>query len=137
VKDSISDTLIWTDQVCIDQINHQEKSHQVAFMRAIYEAAEWTYVVLSTPSYAIETAERGEVALKSLLNTWTYRPSSLNIPTSHPACKSLQAAFKKMHFRHALHFLAFCKDILEAMWWTRAWVSHCIIYPLCGLPSPA
>jgi hypothetical protein len=83
-------------------------------MRAIYEAAELTYVVLSTPSYAIKTAERGEVALKSLPNTWTYRPSPLNISISHPAYQSLQAAFEKMDFRYALDLLTFCKDILEA-----------------------
>jgi hypothetical protein len=133
-KESGSGYLLWTDQVCVNQSDPEEKSHQVEFMRAIYEAAESTYVVLSTPSCAIETAERGEVALRMLLNTWACGPLSFDISVSDPARKSLKEAFEKMDFQQALSLLAFCKDILEANWWQRAWVGH-DVKSLCGRSS--
>ena len=125
---SCSSKLLWADQICIDQSNHRENSHQVQFMQAIYKAAERTFVVLSTPSRAFETAERGEVALRMLLNDWTCRPSSFNISINSRACINLMEAFEKMDSRHALEMLAFCKDLLEAKWWKRAWVGHSVIF---------
>jgi hypothetical protein len=39
---------LWTDQVCINQGNHNEKSHQVVFMREIYQRASKVLICLST-----------------------------------------------------------------------------------------
>lgn len=42
--------LLWADQVCIDQSNTNERSHQVGFMGDIYAAAEQVLISLSTES---------------------------------------------------------------------------------------
>jgi hypothetical protein len=42
------DLLLWTDQICINQKDSQERSHQVGFMRDIYEQAEQVLACLST-----------------------------------------------------------------------------------------
>jgi hypothetical protein len=126
-KDSISGLLLWTDQACIDQANHQEKSHQVEFMRAIYEAAECTYVVLSTPCDQMKSARRGENALRALLSIWSCRPTHFDIAVSDPACTNLIEAFEEMDYALARNLLVLCYDILTARWWTRAWVSHSIL----------
>ena len=39
--------ILWTDQICIDQSNAPERSHQVGFMREIYQQAEHVFVHLS------------------------------------------------------------------------------------------
>jgi hypothetical protein len=40
--------LLWVDQICINQPNIQERSHQVGFMRDIYQFAEQVLICLST-----------------------------------------------------------------------------------------
>ena len=63
-KGSETKLLVWTDQVCIDQNNHEEKSRQVALMRQIYHQAENVYVCLSTASNtpALLTSRPVEIA---------------------------------------------------------------------------
>ncbi|KAF5615393.1 uncharacterized protein FTJAE_13378 [Fusarium tjaetaba] len=41
---------IWIDQLCINQHDLSERSHQVGFMRDIYQSAERTLACLSTPT---------------------------------------------------------------------------------------
>lgn len=38
--------ILWADAICIDQIDNDEKSHQVQQMRRVYEMAESTLVWL-------------------------------------------------------------------------------------------
>jgi hypothetical protein len=40
--------LLWVDQICINQANLTERSHQVGFMRDIYSGAKQTFICLST-----------------------------------------------------------------------------------------
>ncbi|KAK0735344.1 heterokaryon incompatibility protein-domain-containing protein [Apiosordaria backusii] len=40
--------IIWADQICINQFNLAERSHQVGFMRGIYSSAAQTLICLST-----------------------------------------------------------------------------------------
>lgn len=54
--------LLWIDQLCINQCNLKERSHQVNFMRHIYQSAERTIVCLSTS----ETSGRGMKWLKNM-----------------------------------------------------------------------
>ncbi|KAF9769219.1 hypothetical protein IL306_013380 [Fusarium sp. DS 682] len=42
-----NDLLLWVDQICINQVNLAERSHQVGFMRDIYQSAKETLVCLS------------------------------------------------------------------------------------------
>lgn len=49
--------VLWVDQICIDQSNLLERSHQVGFMRDIYARAEQVLLCLSTgehDGYGIE-----------------------------------------------------------------------------------
>ncbi|KAF5705769.1 hypothetical protein FMUND_11937 [Fusarium mundagurra] len=41
---------LWVDQLCINQHDLSERSHQVGFMREIYQSAERTLACLSTPT---------------------------------------------------------------------------------------
>ncbi|KAI1010288.1 hypothetical protein LB503_004978 [Fusarium chuoi] len=41
---------IWIDQLCINQHDLKERSHQVGFMRDIYQSADRTLACLSTPT---------------------------------------------------------------------------------------
>ncbi|KAK1823013.1 hypothetical protein LTR12_002539 [Friedmanniomyces endolithicus] len=50
------DSLIWIDQLCIDQQNDAEKSQQIRLMRHIYSKATRTFVVLSQPTFDSESA---------------------------------------------------------------------------------
>ncbi|KAM0211213.1 hypothetical protein ACHAQI_005513 [Fusarium lateritium] len=40
--------LLWVDQICINQANLTERSHQVGFMRDVYYGAKQTFICLST-----------------------------------------------------------------------------------------
>jgi len=127
-----SANLLWTDQVCIHQGDHREKSHQVGFMRDIYENAYITYVVLSTTVTPMECAESGIEAVKlmfALLNAragveghcWvrhekrqrgfsTFFKEFIYLKPTDPVCEFLPQLF---------HFLDL---VVSAKWWTRAWV---------------
>lgn len=43
-----TECLLWADQICINQSNLTERSHQVGFMRRIYSSAAQTLICLST-----------------------------------------------------------------------------------------
>ena len=47
-KHTNEDLILWTDQICIDQFNMSERSHQVGFMKDIYQQAAQILVCLST-----------------------------------------------------------------------------------------
>jgi hypothetical protein len=131
--DSTSGNLIWTDQACINQIGYSEKSHQVGFMRDIYQHAERTYVVLSTPDSPSQRVQRGVEAVQvtsQYLNDWiqelsdwrgyyeywTKKCSNFFIQLvyeepDHPICEALPQLVEFLHL------------VADAKWWTRAWVS--------------
>ncbi|KAK0257807.1 hypothetical protein LTS09_007421 [Friedmanniomyces endolithicus] len=50
------DSLIWIDQLCIDQHDDAEKSQQIRLMRHIYSKATHTFIVLSQPTFDSESA---------------------------------------------------------------------------------
>ncbi|KAK0932894.1 hypothetical protein LTR29_015527 [Friedmanniomyces endolithicus] len=50
------DSLIWIDQLCIDQHDDAEKSQQIRLMRHSYSKATHTFIVLSQPTFDSESA---------------------------------------------------------------------------------
>jgi hypothetical protein len=48
------DLLVWIDQLCINQKDPAEKSHQIRMMRHIYATAARTYIVLADSSHEAE-----------------------------------------------------------------------------------
>jgi hypothetical protein len=61
-----SSRLIWADAICIDQMNHDEKGHQVSIMGQIYETAKNVAVYLGKPS---ERSEEGMRCLKFFIES--------------------------------------------------------------------
>ncbi|KAK3685357.1 heterokaryon incompatibility protein-domain-containing protein, partial [Podospora appendiculata] len=107
------DCILWADQICINQANLAERSHQVGFMRSIYSCAERTLICLST----------GPVDTKGI--EWLIQLHESVDP---------QGDFYMYYFRLEHHlrtkladkqfadgWLAFY-DIFKSPWWTRTWV---------------
>ncbi|KAK3328055.1 heterokaryon incompatibility protein-domain-containing protein [Cercophora scortea] len=110
---STRDCLLWADQICINQADLAERSHQVGFMRSIYACAEQTLICLST----------GQVETKGI--EWLIQLHESVDP---------QGDFYMYYFRLEHHlrtkladprftdgWLAFY-DIFKSPWWTRTWV---------------
>ncbi|KAL4732731.1 hypothetical protein ACLX1H_001750 [Fusarium chlamydosporum] len=102
------DFLLWVDQVCINQFDLTERSHQVSFMRDIYENATETLICLSTSD-----ADKDGLARLASLDTTIVsayfgddNDSILDTPEME-------------------QFLKCCVDvcgIFLSPWWGRAWV---------------
>ncbi|KAM7211403.1 Heterokaryon incompatibility protein (HET) domain containing protein, partial [Rhypophila decipiens] len=130
-QEAPSGNLVWTDQACINQLDYPEKSHQVGFMRRIYENAANTYVVLSSLEAPMLNAREGIEAIRPLLDylrSKSIPPRSLppgqmgldrlifeclqdliyNSP-NHPVVRGLPRVMK------------FMETVFDAKWWTRAW----------------
>ncbi|KAF2679913.1 hypothetical protein K458DRAFT_282360, partial [Lentithecium fluviatile CBS 122367] len=94
--------LLWLDQVCINQSDPTERSHQVGFMRDIYSSAWEVAVCLSTSK------------TKSRAMSWIE-----HVGTRVPG---LEAVFKRASNSV---FVNGCNDVLKMLgqpWWTRAWI---------------
>ncbi|KAH7370417.1 heterokaryon incompatibility protein-domain-containing protein [Rhexocercosporidium sp. MPI-PUGE-AT-0058] len=120
---SASQNVLWTDQVCINQMDYQEKAHQVGFMRKIYQNAEWVYVVLSRETTSpmmgrkLVDAEGNEV----LWSSDGDHEQPLVDHIHHSFFPSKRHAFPRSGAK--LHYLFdFLRDITASPWWTRAWV---------------
>ncbi|KAL2068269.1 hypothetical protein VTL71DRAFT_16367 [Oculimacula yallundae] len=136
--------LIWTDQVCIHQINHIEKSCQVALMRQIYSQAEHVYVCLSTASSTpalLKSATEGIATLRRV-----FQGSHLSTFPELRTTAQIQKALLN-HFTNLLGVEAelpqvamwfdFLLNVVSVPWWSRAWVYQEFIvasraYFLCG-----
>ncbi|KAF5584836.1 heterokaryon incompatibility 6 OR allele [Fusarium pseudoanthophilum] len=121
------DLFLWVDQICINQANLAERSHQVGFMRAIYESANQTLICLSV----VETRGDGMrwlVELEGILgNRLVFRDTT---PTEDwPYTQPLVSPYEfvteieeRMHQpEFADNWIKFC-EVLNSPWWGRAWV---------------
>ncbi|UPK93214.1 hypothetical protein LCI18_004149 [Fusarium solani-melongenae] len=102
------DFLLWADQLCINQADLSERSHQVGFMRDIYQSAMETLICLSTQN----TQGKGLASLVELYHLqgprirfrrWG-RPSS---PVNELPPRDMAVIWE---------------EIIESPWWSRAWV---------------
>jgi hypothetical protein len=114
--------LLWADQVCINQSDTSERSHQVSFMGDIYGAAERVLVCLST----IEDRSGGFA--------WLLQFAS-DALTLHDS-ESRHMEHKKMFELEGLRtsdedllsgFEVFQRTIAGSHWWSRAWVRQELI----------
>lgn len=93
--------IIWIDQICINQEDHRERSHQVSIMKHIFNRAMKIYVWLGEADnrsdklfeYA-KKLKRGDDSPKSVLNR----------------------LMGQRELRHAI------QDLLERPWFKRVWV---------------
>ncbi|KAH7242175.1 heterokaryon incompatibility protein-domain-containing protein [Fusarium tricinctum] len=134
------DLLLWVDQICINQANLTERSHQVGFMKDIYRYAKQTFICLSTTKteglglkwfaelwqdrvedYYQEMAQYNG---RRLNDTWDTDARS---GTSIDSTRILSDYTRKfLHIKMTEHtFISglakFC-DFLKSPWWERAWV---------------
>jgi hypothetical protein len=92
--------LIWADAICIDQMNMDERNHQVEMMGQIYGTADNVTVYLGQPT---EHTEEGMLSLRSLMD--------LHTPGEDPPWSDI--ALPKLEKDLA--------DILSRPWFTRVW----------------
>ncbi|KAF5715388.1 heterokaryon incompatibility 6 OR allele [Fusarium mundagurra] len=121
------DLFLWVDQICINQANLAERSHQVGFMRAIYESASETLICLSV-------AETRGDGMRWLLELERFIGARLILRAMFPSefGPRSRGSASSFQFRHKMQrclsqpefvdgWIEFCK-VLSSPWWGRAWV---------------
>lgn len=120
---------LWTDQVCINQGNHQEKSHQVVFMREIYQRAGKVLICLSTASTTsrlLDSAEPGVDAI-STLSEYAFESQHSHRPFSDTEDQKLWRVIRancdsRENSSLVRKWIVFFTHLVSAPYWTRAWV---------------
>ena len=136
-NDANEDLILWTDQICIDQFNMSERSHQVGFMKDIYQQAAQVLVCLSTSKgnprgmeWLLQlTSEvppyHDDLDLKSNKQTstcdsddddWDLEPES-----DHFDRLVTHIRYRMGDEKFIRGWLAFY-DVVESPWWSRAWI---------------
>ncbi|KAG4280489.1 hypothetical protein FPRO06_11822 [Fusarium proliferatum] len=121
------DLLLWVDQICINQANLAERSHQVGFMRAIYESASETLICLSV-------AETRGDGMRWLVQLERFIGEDLFLDAMFPPEYQRRSRGPEANFSFQLKmrqcmslpefvdgWIEFCK-VLTSPWWGRAWV---------------
>lgn len=103
-KYSEDDCVLWIDQICINQHNDSERSHQVAFMRDIYLNSRGTFICLST--HQADKTWPNAFSWFSQRDVQQYTSRSYYHITMAEYIKGWNAFY----------------DLLECPWWTRAWI---------------
>ncbi|KAF5006646.1 hypothetical protein FDECE_6980 [Fusarium decemcellulare] len=106
--------LLWADQICINQNNPSERTHQVKFMADIYAASQQVLVSLSTE----HDTEGGLGWFQGIV-----RVLERMIEEGDGVLGWNPKSF------HGLGLNAFLKTILMSSWWTRAWIRQEFICP--------
>jgi hypothetical protein len=110
--------LLWADQICIDQSNTPERSHQVGFMGDIYAAAQQVLICLSTK----EDRGKGMTWLKQFWSdVWTHHGQRYFDYYKKPEIFELNEPISPDEDLQ-LGFQSFRRTILGSPWWSRAWV---------------
>jgi hypothetical protein len=102
------EVLLWTDQICIDQSNPNERSHQVNLMYQIYNSAREVVVCLSTDQ------QRGGSALNFMKGA--YRNMSTNPDFWEYTYGTVNDMMQWEHWFDVI-------QLSEQPWWSRAWVA--------------
>ncbi|OAL51531.1 HET-domain-containing protein, partial [Pyrenochaeta sp. DS3sAY3a] len=102
---------LWVDQICIDQQNIIERSHQVSLMRDIYSYAEDVLVCLSVR----RTKGQGILWLQHLYERVPWRSNDLDKEYRR------ESSFNLGNPKFIEGWLGIY-DVFESAWWTRAWV---------------
>lgn len=86
--------MLWVDAICIDQLNVEERSSQVALMRSIYSNASQTAVLFGPED---EFSALGMEFIKRVATTVTYDMlpeiglwPEIKKTEGHPACEILK-----------------------------------------------
>jgi Heterokaryon incompatibility protein (HET) len=126
--------LLWADQVCINQSNMNERSHQVGFMKDIYLRAEQVFICLcaneeralgrTAPMRDNHETCRNQSVLKGLDELYKKLAPFDDDIDKNP--RSRTRLYKKLDHRlmnnRFLDAWLRLYDILGSPWWSRAWV---------------
>jgi len=105
---------IWIDSICIDQLNLEEKNHQVPMMRSIYEKASHVYVCLGEDRNAwLAMAMVNELVLTFLVST----PENFSAYISDLYLRRLSDKDPALTARIEAFY-----QLLSNKWFTRVWV---------------
>ncbi|KAF5013715.1 hypothetical protein FDECE_314 [Fusarium decemcellulare] len=106
--------LLWADQICINQNNPLERSHQVKLMRDIYSSCEQVLVSLST-----EQCSRGGLS-------WLQLRLADVKPREHIKGTSARVSTLTNHGHDRRlpkgDVNALCRTVVGSSWWARAWI---------------
>ncbi|KAJ4302018.1 hypothetical protein N0V88_002151 [Collariella sp. IMI 366227] len=134
--DQPTSCLLWADQICINQTNLAERSHQVGFMRSIYSLAAQTLVCLSTSlsphsnethnTHGIEWLVQLHATIPPGDDYYAYyyslehhlRTQLISHPDSTPTTKEEQT--RRQTF--ATGWSTLYSTIFHSPWWLRTWV---------------
>ncbi|KAK3315606.1 heterokaryon incompatibility protein-domain-containing protein [Apodospora peruviana] len=131
LPDGGANCLLWVDQICINQHNDRERSHQVGFMREIYSNSKEALICLSTDDTRQEATESGVDWMKNFRHACN---SYLDMSIGRTRHGRDQALFSHLTIQNTLlsnlnspsfvnGWLAFY-DFCERPWWRRAWVQQ-------------
>jgi hypothetical protein len=122
-KDEGTEVLLWADQICINQSDKSERSHQVGFMYAIYRSARDVAVCLSTEE------KRGESAFQWIHDMYL-RLSNTNPPNysagvnySYDGSGFTSTVLSNMGHEFFRNGMVDTLLMFEQPWWSRAWVN--------------
>ncbi|KAH7410062.1 heterokaryon incompatibility protein-domain-containing protein [Phaeosphaeria sp. MPI-PUGE-AT-0046c] len=127
------EALLWIDQICIDQSNPTERSHQVGLMYKIYSSAREVTVCLSTDDH------RGGSALAWLTELCRAFPQIIiGACAAEHTAEAYPLENRKSHEEELIDFTCHLEtdlrdaatwsawydflDMLQQPWWSRAWV---------------
>ncbi|KAF2027823.1 hypothetical protein EK21DRAFT_71189, partial [Setomelanomma holmii] len=134
--------LLWADQICINQSDTEERSHQVGFMGAIYRCARDVAISLSTKAYMSTSALQFICTVfdNGMRPQPQVAPTYVNIfgrslpqgllrhlrllSSAHMDSFRLQNLISELLDRKRPHWNGAWDDVLNFMrhpWWTRAW----------------
>ncbi|KAH7091433.1 heterokaryon incompatibility protein-domain-containing protein [Paraphoma chrysanthemicola] len=118
--------LLWADQICINQSNLSERSHQVGFMHEIYKSAQDVVACLSTADHV------GADAITWIKEAHTYLPKPEPEQNYFALKRSLKGLRPEYPFKTWFWSLiasetfetTWC-DVMQMIkqpWWSRAWI---------------
>ncbi|WAO96605.1 HET domain-containing protein [Fusarium falciforme] len=108
--------VLWVDQICINQRNDAERSHQVGLMRDIYTNCRGTFISLSTAD-SYETGSNGMDWLRELAEAYQL-PGTFQARRDKFWC-ILQENISNYNFFEGWYSFY---ELFQCPWWRRAWI---------------
>ncbi|KAM5366841.1 hypothetical protein ACJZ2D_010293 [Fusarium nematophilum] len=130
-KNPDQELLIWVDQICVNQRDHQERALQVGMMRDIYRRSKETYICLSSAGTPATSRAMSEVANPKAQRSPSFVPQAAAPRFQNP----LEPVFWEVLQDKACleRWIEASKSVFACPWWSRAWVfQEFIVSPLAG-----
>jgi len=121
-----SEILLWVDQICINQVDSDERSRQVGLMREIYRRCDTALVCLSTVA-----DDPGGMNWARIVSPWPSEDGITPITAKHLTTNqdphNLDAGLwncipSTQGHESLIEWLKSLRIFVTAPWWTRSWV---------------